>query len=64
MRVHVNGSGKASPEEPEELLRFSSLNLLLRVTAWCLQWSRDGRGMTVATIGSRGGDNLEAARMR
>lgn len=26
--------------EPEELLRFSTLNRLLRVTAWCIRWKR------------------------
>lgn len=28
------------PEEAEELVRFSSLNRLLRVTAWCRRWLR------------------------
>ncbi|XP_029678553.1 uncharacterized protein LOC115244768 [Formica exsecta] len=30
----------AEATEPEELTRFSSLNRLLRVTAWCRRWSR------------------------
>ncbi|XP_071582180.1 uncharacterized protein [Temnothorax nylanderi] len=37
-RVHV--AVHTEPTEPEMLLRFSSLNRLLRVTAWCRRWLR------------------------
>ncbi|XP_011053785.1 PREDICTED: uncharacterized protein LOC105145719 [Acromyrmex echinatior] len=34
-----------SNHEPEELLRFSSLHQLLRVTSWCLRWRHRSRSI-------------------
>ncbi|XP_011859792.1 PREDICTED: uncharacterized protein LOC105557214 [Vollenhovia emeryi] len=46
IRVHATESVAAAPEEAEELLRFSSLHRLLRVTAWCRRWVlRGGSGV-------------------
>ncbi|KAL6417917.1 hypothetical protein ACFW04_011576 [Cataglyphis niger] len=41
-RVNVHAVAAPLPEviEPEELTRFSSLNRLVRVTAWCRRWKR------------------------
>ncbi|KAL6418078.1 hypothetical protein ACFW04_012359 [Cataglyphis niger] len=41
-RVNVHAVAAPVPEmtEPEELTRFSSLNRLVRVTAWCRRWKR------------------------
>ena len=39
-RVHAAGSVPLPMTEPNELLRFSSLHRLLRVTAWCRRWLR------------------------
>ena len=37
-----------SNHEPEELLRFSSLHQLLRVTSWCLRWRH--RSLSVGSV--------------
>lgn len=34
---------RTTTKEPEELLRFSSLSRLMRITAWCRRWLRRGR---------------------
>ncbi|XP_050452141.1 uncharacterized protein LOC126851845 [Cataglyphis hispanica] len=41
-RVRAHAAAAPFPEvaEPEELTRFSSLNRLLQVTAWCRRWRR------------------------
>ena len=38
VKIHVVTADSSSSEEPDELQRFSSLNRLLRVTAWCRRW--------------------------
>ncbi|XP_011700179.1 PREDICTED: uncharacterized protein LOC105457283 [Wasmannia auropunctata] len=38
VRVHAAGTAPHETKEPDELTRFSSLERLLRVTAWCRRW--------------------------
>lgn len=38
IRTHTTKSTSFPAIEPNELLRFSSLYRLLRVTAWCRRW--------------------------
>ncbi|XP_077275741.1 uncharacterized protein LOC143904736 [Temnothorax americanus] len=47
VRVHAGVPVESPIEEPEELRRFSSLQRLLRVTAWCRRWlwGRGGPGV-------------------
>ncbi|XP_077280514.1 uncharacterized protein LOC143907545 [Temnothorax americanus] len=65
VRVHVAVPGTAAVEEPEELLRFSSLRRLLRVTAWCRRWLRRGRGGQAGaeSAASGYGDDLSAEEL-
>lgn len=57
-----------TPEEPEELKRFSSLHRLLRVTAWCRRWLLQRKSRTSAnspsfTAGPLNADDLTEARL-
>ncbi|XP_067205381.1 uncharacterized protein [Linepithema humile] len=53
--IHAARTAPAPVEEPDELLRFSSLRRLLRVTAWCRRWLHRrpaaGRELTVDELG-------------
>ncbi|XP_036140869.1 uncharacterized protein LOC118644969 [Monomorium pharaonis] len=51
-RAHAAVTTTLTDEEPAELLRFSSLNRLLRVTAWCRRWLRfrGGRSSVDRTV--------------
>ncbi|XP_039303533.1 uncharacterized protein LOC120357410 [Solenopsis invicta] len=72
-RVHARAARTTpvSVKEPAELLRFSSLNRLLRVTSWCRRWLRLRPTATPAAIedgrGRYGGklltDELEETRL-
>ncbi|XP_011859086.1 PREDICTED: uncharacterized protein LOC105556600 [Vollenhovia emeryi] len=71
IRVHATEVVAAAPEEAEELLRFSSLHRLLRVTAWCRRWVlRRGSGvgpvhpaLPLPLEGTLSVGELEAARL-
>ncbi|XP_076301461.1 uncharacterized protein LOC143219343 [Lasioglossum baleicum] len=47
--VAVVNSAKENAEDNEILIRFSSLNKLLRVTAWCRRWLKGRRNASMAT---------------
>ncbi|XP_025991647.2 uncharacterized protein LOC113004001 [Solenopsis invicta] len=71
VRAQAARTASVGVEEPAELLRFSSLDRLLRVTAWCRRWLRlrpvaapaaleDGRERRGDELSA---DELEEARM-
>ncbi|XP_077280506.1 uncharacterized protein LOC143907537 [Temnothorax americanus] len=51
-RVAAHVATEKIEEEPEMLLRFSSLHRLLRVTAWCSRWRRTASRTTTLTLRS------------
>ncbi|XP_024869329.1 uncharacterized protein LOC112453022, partial [Temnothorax curvispinosus] len=51
-RVAAHVATEKIEEEPEMLLRFSSLHRLLRVTSWCLRWRRTASRTTALTLQS------------
>ncbi|XP_077270949.1 uncharacterized protein LOC143902120 [Temnothorax americanus] len=51
-RVAAHVATEKIKEEPEMLLRFSSLHRLLRVTSWCLRWRRTASRTTALTLQS------------